>query len=679
MKFICLKSSLYSLLLLIGVLSCEQVNTQKELISGLYPQHMDSTVKPGDNFHMFVNGKWIKETPIPDDKSRYGIANILYDKSQEDVKAIIEESAAGDFEMGSDEQKVGDLYASFMNMELRNELGLKPIQAELDKVDSISSADDLDSYFAYAGIYGVNVPIGMWVGPDAKIPTKYAVHFWQGGLGLPDREYYLSDNGDFPAIRADYTAHIGKMLTASGLDGSDDVVSQIMKLETALAQNHWPKEDNRDLVKRYNKFAVDSLDALMPRFDWDPFFTDSYLEGLDTVLVSQPSFVLSLNELLTAYDIDTWKNYLKWLQIDNAASRLHAELDSLNFEFYSKRLRGVESQRPMWRRGVSVVNKDLGEVVGKVYVNRHFPLEAKSRMVVLVGNLIKAYEISINELDWMGEETKAEALVKLSKFTTKIGYPDQWKDYSALKIDPAEFFENRRRANLAVHIREMSKIGKPIDKTEWYMNPQTINAYYNSTMNEIVFPAAILQAPFFDLNADDAVNYGAIGAIIGHEIGHGFDDKGSQSDGTGQLRNWWTDEDRDEFEKRTSALVEQFNSYEALDSVYVNGAFTLGENIGDLGGLSIALKAYKMSLNGQEAPVMGGVTGIQRVFLGYAQAWLGKMRDEALKVRINSDPHSPGQFRVNGIVRNVPEFYEAFNVQPGDSLYLAPEDRVKIW
>jgi putative endopeptidase len=390
-------------------------------------------------------------------------------------------------------------------------------------------------------------------------------------------------------------------------------------------------------------------------------------------------YTKSLKNILQSTSMDQWKEYLKWSVIDANASNLNEAMDQQNFEFYSKELRGTEEQRPMWRRGVSVVNRSLGEIVGKVYVKKHFPEEAKRRMDTLVANLIKAYEVSIKELDWMSDETKTQALDKLSKFRPKIGYPDKWRDYSSLSINGDDYYSNVKSATLFEYNRNLAKLGQPIDRDEWGMTPQTVNAYYNPTLNEIVFPAAILQPPFFDLNADDAVNYGAIGAVIGHEIGHGFDDTGSTFDGDGALRNWWTESDLTEFKSRTEALVAQYNEFKVFPDLNVNGEFTLGENIGDLGGLSIALKAYKVSLNGKEAAVMDGFTGEQRVFLGYAQAWLGKSRDEALRVQVNTDPHSPRDFRVNGVVRNIPEFYEAFNVKPTDSLYLAPEKRVKIW
>jgi putative endopeptidase len=424
---------------------------------------------------------------------------------------------------------------------------------------------------------------------------------------------------------------------------------------------------------------VDSLDNALTKFDFRGFLSGAGVTDLERVVVAQPTFIKAMNDVIASTKMDTWKAFLKWNVINASASQLTSAMDKQNFKFYGTTLTGRTAQEPAWRRGVGVVNDNLGEVVGKVYVKKHFPAEAKARMTQLVGNLIEAYKSSINELDWMGSETKMQALDKLSKFTPKIGYPDVWKDYSAVTIQKDNLFGNIQSARLANHKQEMAKIGKPIDKTEWGMTPQTVNAYYDPTKNEIVFPAAILQPPFFDMNADDATNYGAIGAVIGHEIGHGFDDQGSTFNGDGAMKNWWTDNDREEFKKRTGALVAQYNEFKVFPDLNVNGEFTLGENIGDLGGLSIALRAYKMSLNGKESPVMDGFTGTQRVFLGWAQAWRGKAREQALRMQVNTDPHSPALFRVNGVVRNIPEFYDAFGVKPGDSLYLEKEKRVKIW
>ncbi|NNE03184.1 MAG: peptidase M13 [Arenibacter sp.] len=664
---------------LLAIAACkEEGKEQKELTSGILSENMDTTVNPGDDFTAYVNGTWVKNTEIPDDKASYGIGYIVYEESEDNVKKIIEESAAGDFAAGSDEQKVGDLYKSYMDLEKRNELGVTPLTSEFDKIDALSSYDDLATYFAYANKYRINVPLGLFVYQDFKDPTIYTVYTWQSGLGLPDREYYLKEDDRSVEIRAKYLEHIEKMFDLSGISDAKAAAATAMNLETKLAEKHMEKEKTRNLVALYNMFPVDTLSNIMPEFNWTAYLKEAGMDKQEKLGVLMLDYSKALDKIITSTDLNTWKTYLKWSVIDAYASRLNEALDVQNWEFYSKELRGTKEQRPLWRRGVGSVNGTMGEVVGKVYVKKHFPPEAKERMGTLVSNLLKAYEVSIKELDWMSEETKVEALDKLSKFTPKIGYPDKWKEYD-FEIQGDDLYGNLRRSSLYEYNRELAKLGQPIDKDEWGMNPQTVNAYYNPTLNEIVFPAAILQPPFFDLNADDAVNYGAIGAVIGHEIGHGFDDTGSTFDGDGAMRNWWTDTDKEEFKKRTGALIEQYNQYEVLPGLNINGEFTLGENIGDLGGLSIALKAYKMSLNGAEAAEMDGFTGEQRVFIGYAQAWRNKARDESIRVQINTDPHSPADYRVNGIVRNIPEFYTAFDVKEGDSLYLAPEQRVKIW
>ncbi len=672
-------TAVMAILLVIGCKSDPKENVEnKELTSGILTQHMDTLVNPGDDFTSFVNGTWVKNTEIPADKASYGVGYIVHEESEDNVKKIIEESSKGDFAKGSDEQKVGDLYQSFMNIEKRNELGVLPIQDELAKVDGISNYDELATYFAYANKVGVNVPLGLFVYQDFKDPTIYTVYTWQSGLGLPDRDYYLKEDDRSREIKTKYGEHIEKMFNLAKLPDGSGAAKTVIALETKLAEKHMEKEKTRDLVALYNMFPVDTLSNIMPKFNWNVYLSEAGLEKQDKLGVLMLDYTKSLDNIITSTSLDTWKTYLKWGVVDANASRLNEALNQQNWEFYSKELRGTQEQRPMWRRGVSTVNRTLGEVVGKVYVKRHFPPEAKERMETLVDNLLKAYEVSIKELDWMSEATKKEALDKLSKFTPKIGYPDKWKAYD-LEIKADDLFGNLRRSGIMEYNRELAKLGQPIDKDEWGMTPQTVNAYYNPTLNEIVFPAAILQPPFFDLNAEDAVNYGAIGAVIGHEIGHGFDDTGSTFDGDGAMRNWWTEGDKEEFKKRTAALIAQYNDFEALPDLKVNGEFTLGENIGDLGGLSIALKAYKMSLDGKEPSEMDGYTAEQRVFIGYAQAWRNKIRDEALRVQINTDPHSPAKFRVNGIVRNVPEFYTAFNIKETDSLYLASEERVKIW
>jgi putative endopeptidase len=531
----------------------------------------------------------------------------------------------------------------------------------------------------YATKLGQDMPVTVGQFEDLKDPKQYAMNVFQGGLGLPDREYYFNEDEKSVELRGKYVEHIEKMFALAGLSDGADAAITIMALETRIAEKHVVKEEARNWAANYNKVAQADLGDVMQNFYWAGYLDALDIAEVNSVVIFMTDYLGELDGIIQTTDLDTWKTYLNWVSLNTSAARLNEELDRQNFEFYSKAISGTEEQRALWRRGVSLVNGTLGEVVGKVYVDRHFPPEAKARMEILVTNLTVAYEKSITELSWMGDETKAEALDKLSKFSTKIGYPDEWRDYTALEIDATDLYGNIERAIIVEHQRQVDRQGGPVDKAEWGMSPQTVNAGYNPAANDITFPAAILQPPFFNVNAEEAINYGAIGAVIGHEIGHGFDNRGSTFDGDGALRNWWTDEDRAEFENRTSKLVAQFDEFQPFDDLAVNGEFTLGENIGDLGGISIGLLAYQMSLNGEESPVMDGFTGAQRVFIGYGQNWRNKYRDERLRQLIQIDPHSPSMYRANGTVRNVSEFYEAFDVQEGDALYLPPEERVKIW
>ena len=640
---------------------------------------MDTLVKPGDNFEAYVNGTWYKNNKIPADKSSYGASYIVYEKSQDDVKAIIEEASKKSGPDGSNEQKIGDFYSAYMNQKDRDAKGISPIMPEFKAIDAISDGKSLAAFFGKANRDEIMIPFGVFVGQDFKNPTQYILMTWQGGIGLPEKEYYTMPDAKSKAIRTQYQKHIETMLGLANIPDPAGSAAKIMALETLIANSHMKKEDTRNNAALYNKYAIADLKQLMPDFDWNAFLSNAGMQNQKEIIVSQIAYTKALNGIIKNTPLDVWKVYLKWGVLHGAATSLSTAFDKENFAFYGKVLNGIETQREQWRRGVSATEQNLGEVIGKEYVEKHFSPESKERMMVMVKNLLKAYEESIKKLDWMSAETKKEALDKISKFNPKIGYPNTWRDYSKLKIAKNDLYGNLQRATEFEYQRNLDKLGKTVDKTEWMMTPQTVNAYYNSTLNEIVFPAAILQPPYFDLNADDAVNYGAIGSIIGHEIGHGFDDEGATFDGDGVMRNWWTDKDLVAFKEKTSALVDQYNGFKVFPDLNVNGSFTLGENIGDLGGLSITLKAYKMSLKGKEAPMMDGFTGIQRVFLGYAQGYLNKEREESLRNQVASDPHSPNKFRVNGVVRNIPEFYEAFGVKPGDSLYLAPEKRVRIW
>ncbi len=646
---------------------------------GFDPAELDDGVKPGDDFFAYVNGKWIAENEIPADRSRYGAFDILRDKSDEDVKAIIEEASAKENEEGSDQQRVGDLYLSFQDFETRNAKGISPLDPYLVQIDGLTSKDEVFAFFGVAARLGFNAPVGLFAYADAKNPGINTMYLGQGGIGLPEREYYFKDDEKSEALREQYKQLIADIHAMAGWELDAETVATIYGVEETIAQAHMTKEATRNFANNYTRYEQDELTNLVPDVAWDAFLGAFGLPEPGYLVSVTTPFFEQLGPILDEITVDDWKHYLRWQLLNSQASRLSRDLDNRNFEFYGKALRGSEEQRPDWKRAVGVVDAGLGELVGKVYVEKHFPPEAKARMDVLVANLVKAYQDSVKALDWMSEETKAEALDKLSKFEPKIGYPKNFRAYEGITIARDDYFGNLMRIREADVERDISRHGGPVDRDEWGMNPQTVNAYYTPVLNQIVFPAAILQPPFFDLAADEAINYGAIGAVIGHEIGHGVDDQGSKFDGDGNIRNWWTDADRAEFEARTDALVGQYDSYYPFPDLHVNGTFTLGENIGDLGGISIALKAYQASLQGQEAPVIGGFSGTQRVFIGFARVWRSKIRDEALRTQIATDPHSPGVYRANGSVRNVPEWYSAFQVSEGDGLYLAPEERVKIW
>ncbi|TQV76946.1 peptidase M13 [Aliikangiella marina] len=651
----------------------------KILKSGINIENMDKSVRPQDDFYKYVNGTWLKNTEIPADKSVYGTFALLADKAREDVKAIIEEtSSLESVEKGSDAQKVGDLFRSYMNTEKLDQLGFEPIKPMLAKIDALKTHDDVVAYFAASQKFNADSPFGFFINNDSKDPTKYIVYMGQSGLGLPTKEHYSKTDEKSVKLREDYLAHVERMLNMAEIKTAKEDAAKIMALETALADIQWTRKESRDRNKTYNKLDMAKLAEMAPEINWQLYFSTAGINE-ENIIVRQPSYLEKLSGLLKETSVEDWQKYLKWNIINGAASILSSEFDQANFDFYSKTLRGTEAQEERWKRGVSTVNRLLGEVVGKIYVEKHFKPEAKARMVELVENLREAYRLAIIDLEWMGEETKKQALDKLAKFTPKIGYPDKWRDYSALEISADDLFGNFMRSAEFNYNRQVNKLGKPIDKTEWFMSPQRVNAYYNPVMNEIVFPAAILQPPFFNMEADDAVNYGGIGGVIGHEMGHGFDDQGSKSDGDGVLRNWWTEQDLAEFKKRTGKLASQYSQFEPLPGEHIDGELTLGENIGDLGGLTIAHRAYMLSLDGKEAPVIDGFSGEERFFMGWAQVWASKYRDQAMTQQLIRGPHSPATFRGNGPLMNMPEFMKALDVKPGDGMYRAPEERVKIW
>ena len=646
--------------------------------SGIQTQYIDPSVRVQDDFFAHVNGKWLKTTDIPADKASYGVGAMLNDDIQPQVRAIIE-AAQADKKAGPDARKIGNLYSSFMDEAKRMQLGYKPLAGELAKIRNLKDKKALPALMAHLSMIGVSTPYGMRVGQDARDSTRYAAYLGQRGLGLPDRDYYLKDDARMLDIRAKYVKHIENTLGMVGHRDAAKAASDIMAFETALATVQWTRVENRDPVKRYNKMTLAKLAEVAPGFDWKTATDAAGMGKVEYVIVAQPSYLTGMSTAIEKTELATIKSYLEWQLVRAYAEYLSKPFVDANFAFYSTTLNGVAQNRPLWKQAVAGVEATLGEAVGKQYVAQHFPAERKARMDTLVKNLVEAYRQSIDTLDWMGPETKKEAQAKLAKFTPKIGYPNKWRDYSALTIKPNDLVGNMMRSTMFEYQRGVAKLGKPIDREEWGMTPQTVNAYYNSSMNEIVFPAAILQPPYFDMRADDAVNYGAIGAVIGHEIGHGFDDSGSQSDGDGNLRDWWTADDRARFKDRTQMLVKQYSAYSPLPGYNVNGQLGLGENIGDNSGIFIAYKAYKISLGGKPAPVIDGLTGDQRFFMGWGQSWRIKMRDEAMINQIKVGPHSPGMYRANGAVINHPVFHEAFGIKEGDKMYVPPKDRVSIW
>lgn len=653
------------------------------LPSGIDLEWVDDAVRVQDDLFSHVNGKWLDTHEIPDDRSVDGAFHVLRDRAEENVRDIITACAEADPPSGSDAQKIGDLFGSFMDTDHIEALGIGPIRGEIEAIEAVTSTDELSGRIGRLQRHGVGGLFGFYVDTDAKRSDRYLVHVVQSGLGLPDESYYRDDN--HAETREAYRDHVSRMFALAGYDDADERATTVLNLETAIAGHHWDVVRRRDADLTYNLFSLGEFDSLTSGFNIHEWFGGLGTVGDVTfaeVVVGQPSFVDDVTTLFAESPIEHWKTWLTWRLLHSAASYLSSEFVDENFAFYGRTLTGAETIRDRWKRGVGFVEGAMGFAVGKLYVEEHFPPEAKARMDELIANLVAAYRQNISDLPWMTPSTRERALVKLEKFTPKIGYPAQWRDYSALSVDRGDLIGNYARAASFENEREFAKIGSPVDRDEWFMTPQTVNAYYNPGMNEIVFPAAILQPPFFDPDADDAANYGGIGAVIGHEIGHGFDDQGAKYDGDGNLVDWWSDADRTEFSKRTKALIKQYGEFtpEGLDDKYkVNGEFTIGENIGDLGGLSIALVAYRLATEGTEPPVIDGLTGIQRVFYSWAQIWRTKTRDAEAIRRLSIDPHSPPEFRCNGVVRNIDAFYDAFDVAEGDELFLPDVDRVRIW
>jgi len=636
----------------------------------------DPSVKPGDNFFRYANGHWIDTFQIPDDRSNYGVFTRLSDLSEKRVRGIIEDAAAMHAANGTPEQRIGDYYAAFLDEGTIEAAGLHPIQADLDRIAAANSPKDIASLF---GLPGYMSTFGAGIGPDLKDPNRYSISIGQGGLGLPDRDYYSSDDPKLKEIRARYQAYVRQMLELGGVSGAADKSREVLDFETAVAKVSWSKEQQREIETQYNPRSKAELIAYATGFDWQAFLDSSEIGSRDHFVLNELSAIREIAAVIGSTPLDALKAYLTFHFLDSHAPLLPKRFDEAHFAFFGQTLQGQPKQRERWKRAVAAVDGAMGEQVGQVYVQKYFPPESKAKMEALVANLMKALSKRFDALEWMTPETKAKAQDKLAHFTTKIGYPDKWKDYSTLVVRRDDPVGNELRAELWEWHRELARIDEPVDRAEWGMTPQTINAYYNPQNNEVVFPAAILQPPFFDPNADPAVNYGGIGAVIGHEITHGFDDQGRKYAPDGSLHDWWTAEDAKAFTARAQRLVDEFSAFEPLPGLKIRGSMTLGENIADLGGLNIAHDAYRLSLGGNDAPVIEGLTGDQRFFLSFAQIWRAKVRDESLRQQVMSNPHSPAVYRVNGQVPNIDAWYSAFDVKPGDKMYVAPGDRVRIW
>ena len=648
------------------------------LISGVDVAGMDTNVRPQDDYYAYANGRWLATTEIPSDQIGWGsyltLRRNVLGQLREIIDSIEEQGSADDISV-----RVRDFYNAYLDKDRVEALGIEPLLVNLSEIDALESHGQVAAYFGQNNAIRIDGPMYAYISQDDKDSEKYAVSITQSGLGLPDRDYYFDESQRGIELRDRYISFIALMLDFSGYSDPDGAATRIMALETRLAEQQWDKVDNRDVEKTYNKVTDRELGILLSNFNPDGYFSGLGSGRRDYVIVRQPSYIALMNAMFLQIDLATWKEYLRFQVIQAFSSFLPNAFVDASFEFYDKTISGRQELRPRWERAIGAINYNIGELLGPLYVAKHFPPEAKKRTLDLVDSLIEAYSDSIKSLDWMSDETKRKALLKLSKFTPKIGYPDKWKDYSALDVAPDDLVGNVKRARIFNHRREIDKLDRPVDRTEWFMAPQTVNAYYSRSMNEIVFPAAFLQPPNFHFEADDAYNYGAIGSTIGHEVGHGFDDQGSKYDGEGNLNSWWTDEDRARFEQKTVSLVEQFNKFEALPGLYVNGEYTLGENIGDLGGTAIAFKAYKKSLDGATSTVIDGFSGEERFFLGFAQSSRITWRDQFIELQVKTGRHSPDVFRVNGVVANIDEFYQTYNVKKSDGHFLPAEQRVRIW
>ena len=652
----------------------------KPLTTGVDPSGFDKTVRPQDDLYKFVNGAWLAKTEIPPDRGAYGGFYEAIDRTQERLRAIVEgASKTANKAPGSDQQKLGDFFAAFMDEARVDQLAKGLLDPELARIDALASKTDLARHMARMLMLNMTTLVGGGVDGDAQDPKTSVLYLSQSGLGLPDRDYYLKADPKLKEYRTKYQAYVAKMLTLAGQPSPDAAAKEIVAFETRLARAHWTNVESRDAVKTYNKVTLADLPKRFPGVDWDVWARELGVGDVAAVVVGQPSYFKAMAAAIAELPVDRWKPYLKFHTVSDLAPYLSKEFVEARFDFYGRTLQGVKEMQPRWKRAVNNLDSTLGELLGKVYVEQHFKPDEKARMERLVENLRAAFREGIDKLEWMGPETKKEAQAKLAAFRPKIGYPNKWRDYSKVEIRPDDLLGNMMRAWMADSIYQLGKAGKPIDPEDWGMTPQTVNAYYNPVRNEIVFPAAILQPPFFDPAADDAANYGGIGGVIGHEMGHGFDDQGRRYDAKGQLRDWWTAKDAEEFTKRAKGLVAEYSAMEALPGLKVNGELTLGENIGDLTGITISHRAYELSLAGKEPPTIDGTTGYQRFFYGWQQAWRAKFRDDALRQQVLSNPHAPDMMRGNGPLPNVAAFYSTFDVKEGDKLWLPPDRRVKLW
>lgn len=675
-----MQRSMFLLVLATAVLvSCKDTSTTG--YKAFDPGSLDSAYKPGDDFFEFVNAKWIAAHPIPADKSRYSTFDALDDLSNATLHQVLMDASAANAPKGSNTQKVGDFWYSGMDTVAIEQAGIEPLRPLLDKIDAIQNTDELIAVAAFMhGMY--NFPMfSNWVSQDAMQSSEQILELWQGGLGMPDRDYYFRPDAKSEQLRKDYVQHITNLFVLSGMDSAaaNANAAMIMQLETQLAEASMRRVDMRDPYAIYHKMTKEELAKLAPSINWNLYFTELQAPEFSSLNVAQPAFFTRVDSMVQFVPLDNWKAYFRFHLINYAAGYLSSDFVAENFDFYQRKLRGVEEMKPRWKRIVEDANGALGEALGQEYVKIAFSPESKERMMVMIEDLRASLGERIDQLTWMSDSTKLMAHRKLDAITIKIGYPDKWRDYSALEIDRGPYVLNVIRANQFESKRNMNKIGKPVDKTEWGMNPQTVNAYYNPSNNEIVFPAAILQPPFFDPNADDALNYGGIGVVIGHEITHGFDDQGRQFDAEGNLKQWWTNEDDSRFKEKANVVVAQFNGYCPLDSVCIDGMLTLGENIADFGGITVAYNAFKRTAEYKAGKSLDGFTPQQRFFIGFARIWAGDYREESMRSQLLTNPHSPGKWRVNGTLTNVPEWYDAFGIKAGDKLFTPEDKRAMIW